>query len=261
MRALIAAAHAKGMKVFSTSSPTTPRTSSTTPSTSTPMSRGRRLPTGTPAAPFDDAAVCRGDSFPPVDAATSFPYTRSSVRRPMRRSKVPRGSTTRRCSHNRGDFDLRRGVEHWRRLRRPRRPRTERPEVVRGWEIYKTWVGFRDRRLPIDNGQARQPAVLAALPPLQIQARAAGSASRPSSCSLREIPTATRHIGCQFTTARAARAALDFPSREPARLRRRQTDDRCPGTSSPVTTTTSTRTQCVLVADLPRQPRRPGRLR
>ena len=103
-RALIAAAHAKGMKVFFDI--ITNHTADvidyaqhqyTYVSKETPPYRDAS------GAPFDDAAYAAGDSFPPVDAATSFPYT------PVFRSaadatvKVPAWLNDPTMYHNRGD--------------------------------------------------------------------------------------------------------------------------------------------------------------
>ena len=168
MRALIAAAHAKGMKVSSTSSPTTPRdVIDYAQHQYTYVSDGddslpglQRRPSTTPRMPRGQLPARRRRDLLPVYPGLPF-GGRCDGRRSLR------GSTTRRCTPqtaatrpspgsrapmatlSRTSDDL------W----------TERPRGRQGMgRLYKTWVDSgstaSDR-----HGQARQPVVLAGFSP------------------------------------------------------------------------------------------------
>ncbi len=113
----------------STSSPTTPPTSSTTPPTSTSArpatSRSRTSPrprsrTATrPATPFDDRDYASGNTFPEVDAATTFPYVPTFRSEADKTVKVPAWLNDPTMYHNRGTSIVHRREQRVRRL--PRR--------------------------------------------------------------------------------------------------------------------------------------------
>ena len=211
MRALIAAAHAKGMKVFfDIITNHTADVIDYAQHQYTYVSKETTPYRDASGAPFDDAAYAAGDSFPPVDAATSFPYT------PVFRSaadatvKVPAWLNDPTMYHNRGDSTFAGesstygdfvGLDDlW----------TERPEVVKGMgEIYKTWVDFGIDGFRIDTVKHVNLQFWQRFLP-QIQAEAA-RVSKPSFFMFGEIYDGNPAYVSQFTTAGKLAAALDFP--------------------------------------------------
>ncbi|MEI2777765.1 MAG: alpha-1,6-glucosidase domain-containing protein [Tetrasphaera sp.] len=144
MKALISAAHAKGMKVFFdiitnhtadvidyeqhqygyVSKATTPYKDAT-------------------GTPFDDRDYAGGTTFPPLDPQVSFPYT-PVFRTPADASvKVPNWLNDRTLYHNRGDSTFAGESSEYGDFVGLDDLFTEHPDVVRGMgEIYKAWVDF-----------------------------------------------------------------------------------------------------------------------
>ncbi|MEO7448183.1 MAG: alpha-amylase family glycosyl hydrolase, partial [Humibacillus sp.] len=211
MKALIAAAHAKGMKVYFDI--ITNHTADVIA-----YQEGRYSYVSKEAAPykdasgkvFDDAAVAGTRAFPTLDPQVSFPYTPVFRTEADKTVKVPAWLNDPTRYHNRGDSTFAGESSTYGDFVGLDDLFTEDPKVVRGMEdIYKTWVDFGIDGFRIDTvkhvnmefWQSFSPALLA-------HAKAVGN---PDFNMFGEIYDGNPSYVSQFTTKGTLPAALDFP--------------------------------------------------
>src|SRR6476469_4939513 len=158
---------------------------------------------------FDDAGLAGGDSFPALDAQTSFPYTPVFRTEADKTVKVPAWLNDPRMYHNRGDStyagesttygDFSGLDDLW----------TEQPAVVNGMtDIYKKWVDFGIDGFRIDTvkhvntevWQKFSPAVLA-------RAKADG---KKDFFMFGEVYDGNPAVMSRYTTTGRLPATLDF---------------------------------------------------
>ncbi|BCB83302.1 alpha-amylase family glycosyl hydrolase [Phytohabitans suffuscus] len=166
--------------------------------------------------PFDDRDFAGGSTFPPLDPATSFPYT--PVLDPAERNlKVPAWLNDVTLYHNRGDTTFVGENSYYGDFFGLDDLFTEHPRVVAGMiDIYKTWIrdfgvdGFRiDTMKHVDDAfwQKFGPEVLD-------YARRQG---KPEFFMFGEVFDTTKSFTSHFTTAGRMQAVLDFPFQDAAR--------------------------------------------
>ena len=210
MKALIDAAHAKGMKVFfDIITNHTADVIDYADGTYDYVPKATAPYKDASGKVFDDAAYAGKDTFPAVDPKITFPYTPIFRTEADKTAKTPAWLNDPTMYHNRGnstwagesvtygDFV---GLDDlW----------TERPEVVAGMtDIYSTWAnsgidGFRIdtmKHVNMEFWQKFAPAVLQA-------GRAAG---RPDFFMFGEVYDADPAFDSQYTTTGKVQATLDF---------------------------------------------------
>ena len=245
LRALVDAAHARGMKVFfdiitnHTADVIGYQEGARRPYVSKDVEPYRTAS----GVPFDDRDYAGTGSFPPLDPAVSFPYT--PVLDPAERNlKFPAWLNDVRLYHNRGDTtfvgensyygdffgldDL--FTEHPRRGRRHDR------------DLQDVDPGHGHRRLPDRHDEARQRRVLAG-----VRARGPGIRAAPGQARLLHVRRGVRHhevvhVALHHARRRAGGPRLPVPGRRPEVRERRSRPTRC-ATSSPATTGTPTPTR------------------
>ena len=144
MKALIAAAHGKGMKVFFDI--ITNHTADVIDYTQHQYSYVSKATTPYKDAAgtvFDDKAFAGTDTFPALDAATSFPYTPTFRSEADKTVKVPAWLNDPRRYHNRGDSTFAGESSEYGDFVGLDDLFTEQPDVVDGMtDIYNAWVDF-----------------------------------------------------------------------------------------------------------------------
>ncbi|MGZ4750476.1 MAG: pullulanase-type alpha-1,6-glucosidase [Oryzihumus sp.] len=210
MKRLVAAAHAKGMKVFFDI--ITNHTADVIDSADGQhgyVSKAQRPYTDARGKAFDDKAYAGGDTFPALDPATSFPHPPTFRTEADKTVKVPAWLNDPTLYHNRGDSTFAgESAEYgdfvglddlW----------TEQPKVVNGMtDIYKHWVdfgidGFRIdtvKHVNLEFWQHFSPAVME-------HARAQGNSRF---FMFGEVYDADPKVMSRFTTAGRLPATLDF---------------------------------------------------
>ena len=218
LRALVDAAHARGMKVYFDI--ITNHTADVIG-----YQQGARMAyTGKDAVPyrtaagvpFDDRDHAGAKSFPPLNPSTSFPYT--PVLDPAERDlKVPGWLNDVTLYHNRGDTTFTGEDSYYGDFFGLDDLFTEHPRVVDGMiDIYQRWIGdfgidgFRIDTMKHVNDEFWQrfgPEVL----------RYAHSQGKSEFFMFGEVFDTTRAFTSQFTTRNEMQAVLDFPFQEAAR--------------------------------------------
>jgi alpha-amylase len=212
LRALIDAAHARGMKVYFDiiTNHTADVIGYAQGARKAYVSKDvapYRTASGTP---FDDRDYAGTNTFPPLDATTSFPYT--PVLDPAEQTlKVPSWLNDVTLYHNRGDTTFTGEDSYYGDFFGLDDLFTEHPRVVRGMiDIYETWIrefgvdGFRIDTMKHVNDEFWQqfgPEVLA-------YARAHG---KPEFFMFGEVFDTTKSFTSHFTTTDRMQAVLDFP--------------------------------------------------
>ncbi len=209
MKALIEAAHAKGMKVFFDI--ITNHTADVIDYEGGQhgyVDKATRPYRDASGQPFDDAAVAGSPTFPDLNLQ-SFPY-RPVFRTPADESaKVPAWLNDPTMYHNRGDSTYAGESSTYGDFFGLDDLFTERPQVVSGMEdIYRHWVDFGVDGFRIDTAkhvnlkfwQQFSPAVLE-------HAKASG---RPEFFMFGEVYDGSPEVMSQFTTAGTLPATLDF---------------------------------------------------
>ncbi|BCJ39804.1 hypothetical protein GCM10010168_26640 [Actinoplanes ianthinogenes] len=218
LRALIDAAHQRGMKVyFDIITNHTADVIGYAQGARRPYVSKDAVPYRTAAGrPFDDRDYAGTNRFPALDPAVSFPYT--PVLDPAERNlKVPAWLNDVTLYHNRGDTTFTGENSYYGDFFGLDDLFTENPRVVRGMiDIYETWIrdfgvdGFRiDTMRHVDDAFWQQfgPEVLA-------YARAHG---KPEFFMFGEVYDTSRPFGSHFTTTDRMQAVLDFPFQDAAR--------------------------------------------
>ncbi|MCE1179259.1 MAG: hypothetical protein LWW86_09575 [Micrococcales bacterium] len=209
MKALIDAAHAKGMKVFFDI--ITNHTADVIDYT-----EGQYTYRNKASYPYKDAAGKAfddrdylGKTFPEMDAATSFPYTPVFKSEADRTVKVPAWLNDPLMYHNRGDSTWAGESSTYGDFVGLDDLFTERPEVVKGMgEIYKTWVdfgidGFRIDTVKHVNMEFWQQFI----PEILGQAKAVGNADF---FAFGEVYDSSPQFLSTYTTEGKLQATLDF---------------------------------------------------
>ena len=216
MRALIDAAHAKGMKVyFDIITNHTADVIAYAGGGNAYISKAERPYQDASGATFDDADYVGKDAFPTTDPATTAPYV-PTIPSAERSVKVPAWLNDPMMYHNRGDStwegesntygDFMGLDDLW----------TERPEVVKGMiDIYKGWIdlgidGFRiDTVKHVNLGFWQQFG-----PAIEEYARSKG---KPDFFAFAEVYTAQPSARALYSTEGRLPATLDFGFQEKAR--------------------------------------------
>ena len=143
MKALLDAAHARGMKVFFDII-TNHTADVIRPDGSTTYVSKEATPYKDAAGrPFDDRDHVGAADFPKLDAATSFPLRPGFARPEDATAKTPAWLNDPTMYHNRGDSTFKGESETYGDFSGLDDLFTERPEVVRGMiDLYSTWVAF-----------------------------------------------------------------------------------------------------------------------
>ena len=165
---------------------------------------------------FDDRDYAAGSTFPPLDPATSFPYT-PVLEAGEQNLKVPSWLNDVTLYHNRGNTTFVGEDSYYGDFFGLDDLFTEHPTVVNGMiEIYKTWIremgidGFRIDTMKHVNDEFWQrfgPEVLA-------YARSQG---KREFFMFGEVFDTTRPFTSQYTTRNQMQAVLDFPFQDAAR--------------------------------------------
>ena len=165
---------------------------------------------------FDDRDFAGTDTFPALDAATSFPYT-PVLDAAEQNLKVPNWLNDPTLYHNRGDTTFQGEDSYYGDFFGLDDLFTEHPKVVSGMEeIYKTWIGdfgvdgFRIDTMKHVNNEFWQefgPEVLS-------YAKAQG---KDEFFMFGEVFDTTKSFTSQFTTRNQMQAVLDFPFQDAAR--------------------------------------------
>jgi alpha-amylase len=218
LRALIDAAHARGMKVYlDVITNHTADVIGYQEGTHRPYVSKDAQPYRTAAGtPFDDRDYAGTGSFPPLSPSVSFPYT--PVLDPSERDlKVPAWLNDVTLYHNRGDTTFVGENSLYGDFFGLDDLFTEHPRVVQGMiDIYKTWIadfgvdGFRiDTMKHVDDAfwQRFGPEIL----------QFARDHGKREFFMFGEVFDATRSFTSQFTTRDRMQAVLDFPFQEAAR--------------------------------------------
>jgi len=218
LRALVDAAHARGMKVYFDI------ITNHTADVIGYEEGARKAYVGKDVAPyrtargevFDDRDVAGKSSFPALDPATSFPYT--PVLDPAERDlKVPAWLNDVTLYHNRGDTTFAGENSYYGDFFGLDDLFTENPRVVRGMiDIYETWIrdfgvdGFRIDTMKHVNDEFWQVFG----PEILDYARRQG---KREFFMFGEVFDTTKSFTSQFTTRDRMQSVLDFPFQEAAR--------------------------------------------
>ena len=218
LRALVDAAHARGMKVyFDIITNHTADVIGYQQGARRPYVSKDAVPYRTAAGvPFDDRDYAGTGTFPPLSPTVSFPYT--PVLDPSEQNlKVPAWLNDVTLYHNRGDTTFVGENSYYGDFFGLDDLFTEHPTVVQGMiDVYKTWIrdfsvdGFRiDTMKHVDDAfwQRFGPEVLE-------YARQQG---KTEFFMFGEVFDATKSFTSQFTTRNRMQAVLDFPFQEAAR--------------------------------------------
>ncbi|MEV6491960.1 alpha-amylase family glycosyl hydrolase [Actinoplanes sp. NPDC051633] len=218
LRALIEAAHQRGMKVyFDIITNHTADVIGYEEGARQPYVSKDVEPYRTAAGrPFDDRDYAGTGSFPPLDPAVSFPYT--PVLDPAERDlKVPAWLNDVTLYHNRGDTTFVGENSLYGDFFGLDDLFTENPRVVRGMtDVYKTWIsdfgvdGFRIDTMKHVNDEFWQQFG----PEILRYARAHG---KKEFFMFGEVFDTTKSFTSHFTTTDRMQAVLDFPFQEAAR--------------------------------------------
>jgi pullulanase-type alpha-1,6-glucosidase len=210
MKALIAAAHAKGMKVyFDIITNHTADVIDYEGGQHGYVSKADRPYQDAQGNAFDDAAVAGTDAFPKLDPSTSFPYKPIFRTEADKTVKVPAWLNDPVRYHNRGDSTFAGESSTYGDFVGLDDLFTEDPAVVRGMEdIYKSWVdfgidGFRIdtvKHVNLEFWQSFGPAILE-------HAKAAG---RPDFFMFGEVYDGNPAVMSQYSTTGKLPATLDF---------------------------------------------------
>lgn len=158
---------------------------------------------------FDDRDYAGGDTFPRLDAATSFPYEPYFHTPEDARVKVPAWLNDPTMYHNRGDSTFQGESSEYGDFVGLDDLFTENPRVVRGMgEIYETWVdlgidGFRidtAKHVNVEFWQQFSPMVL----------RHAAALGNDDFFMFGEVYDADPRVMSTYTTAGRLQATLDF---------------------------------------------------
>jgi glycosidase len=212
LRALIEAAHARGMKVYFDiiTNHTADVIGYAEGARKGYVSKDVAPYRDASGTPFDDRDYAGIGTFPPLSAALSFPYT--PVLDPAEQTlKVPSWLNDVTLYHNRGDTTFTGEDSYYGDFFGLDDLFTEHPQVVRGMiDIYETWIrefgvdGFRIDTMKHVNDEFWQqfgPEVLA-------YARAHG---KPELFMFGEVFDTTKSFTSHFTTTDRMQAVLDFP--------------------------------------------------
>ncbi len=210
MKALISAAHAKGMKVyFDIITNHTADVLDYAEKRYSYVAKSSAPYRDASGTPFDDKAYAGSESFPPLDPQVSFPYTPVYRTEADKTVKVPAWLNDRTLYHNRGDSTFSGESSEYGDFVGLDDLFTEHPDVVDGMgEIYKAWVdlgidGFRIDTVKHVNLQFWEqfaPAILA-------HAKATG---KPDFFMFGEVYDASAKFMSQYTTTGKLPATLDF---------------------------------------------------
>ena len=218
LRALVDAAHARGMKVFfdiitnHTADVIGYQEGARRPYVSKDVEPYRTAS----GVPFDDRDYAGTGSFPPLDPAVSFPYT--PVLDPAERNlKFPAWLNDVRLYHNRGDTTFVGENSYYGDFFGLDDLFTEHPDVVDGMiEIYKTWIrdmgidGFRIDTMKHVNDEFWQAFAPEVLEYAQRQ-------GKRDFFMFGEVFDTTKSFTSHFTTHDDVQAVLDFPFQDVAR--------------------------------------------
>ena len=217
LRALIDAAHARGMKVyFDIITNHTADVITYTQGAAPPYKSKDEAPYRTAAGtPFDDRDYAAGNTFPPLDPVVSFPYT--PVNPPdattpgSQNHKVPGWLNDVTLYHNRGNTTFSGENAFYGDFFGLDDLFTEHPRVVNGMtEIYNTWIrdfgvdGFRIDTMKHVNDEFWQrfsPAIL----------QTAHAAGKRDFYAFGEVFDQTKQYTSHFTTQANVQGVLDFP--------------------------------------------------
>jgi glycosidase len=218
LKALVDAAHARGMKVyFDIITNHTADVIGYREGARTAYVPKDREPYRTATGrPFDDRDYAGTRTFPPLNPETSFPYT--PVLEPAERTlKVPSWLNDRTLYHNRGNTTFTGEDSYYGDFFGLDDLFTEHPRVVAGMiDIYKTWIremgidGFRiDTMKHVDDAfwQRFGPEVL----------RYAHLQGKREFFMFGEVFDTSRPFTSQYTTRNRMQAVLDFPFQDAAR--------------------------------------------
>ena len=218
LRALIDAAHDRGMKVYFDiiTNHTADVIGYTEGARQAYTSKDRRPYTTASGVPFDDRDYAGTNTFPPLDAATSFPY-RPVLDPSEQNLKVPTWLNDVTLYHNRGDTTFVGENSYYGDFFGLDDLFTENPRVVKGMiDIYKDWIadfgidGFRiDTMKHVDDAfwQRFGPEVL----------QFARDHGKSEFFMFGEVFDTTKAFTSHFTTHDRMQAVLDFPFQEAAR--------------------------------------------
>ncbi len=213
MKALIRAAHAKGMKVFFDI--ITNHTADVLDYQAAPADYAYRDKATYPytrsdtSAAFDDRDYATSPTFPPMSAATSFPYV-PIFRRPADETvKVPAWLNDPTMYHNRGNSTFAGESSEYGDFSGLDDLFTERPEVVKGMgDIYKAWVDLGIDGFRIDTVKHVNMAFWQQFSPdVMSHARAIGN---PDFFMFGEVFDGRAQYMSQFSTTGKLPATLDF---------------------------------------------------
>ncbi|HVL97183.1 MAG TPA: alpha-amylase family glycosyl hydrolase, partial [Solirubrobacteraceae bacterium] len=218
LRALVDAAHARGMKVYFDiiTNHTADVIGYAEGARRGYVSKDAEPYRDASGTPFDDRDFAGTDSFPALDPAVSFPYT--PVLEPGEQNlKVPAWLNDVTLYHNRGDTTFVGEDALYGDFFGLDDLFTEHPRVVDGMvDIYTAWIrdfgidGFRIDTMKHVNDEFWQeflPEVL----------QAAHAAGKPEFFMFGEVFDTTKPFTSHFTTRDRAQAVLDFPFQEAAR--------------------------------------------
>jgi alpha-amylase len=217
LKALIDEAHSRGMKVyFDIITNHTADVISYAEGSQNYISKDAAPYQGADGVAFDDRDYAGTDTFPDLDADTSFPYT--PVLEPGEDSvKVPDWLNDPTLYHNRGDTTFSGENGEYGDFFGLDDLFTEHPTVVTGMEdIYKSWItdfgvdGFRiDTMRHVDNDFWQQfgPEVL----------RHAREAGKDEFFMFGEVYDTSKSFTSQYTTRNRMQSVLDFPFQDAAR--------------------------------------------
>jgi alpha-amylase len=218
LRALIAAAHARGMKIYLDIivNHTADVIGHGGPTSRPYIAKADAPYKDAAGRPFDDRDYAGTDTFPPLDPRVSFPYP-PQVPPGMENARVPAWLNDLTLYHNRGNTTFAGEDANYGDFMNLDDVFTEHPRVVEGMiEIYQDWVanfgidGFRIDTMKHVNDELWQqfgPRVLAF-------ARAHG---RPDFFMFGEVFDGSRPFTSKYTTKNKMQAVLDFPFQGAAR--------------------------------------------
>ena len=217
LRALVNAAHARGMKVyFDIITNHTADVITYAQGAAPPYISKDEAPYRTAAGtPFDDRDYAGTSTFPPLDPVVSFPYTPvnppDALTPSSQNHKVPGWLNDVTLYHNRGNTTFAGENSWYGDFFGLDDLFTEHPRVVDGMtDIYETWIrdfgvdGFRIDTMKHVNDEFWQ----AFAPAIQQTARAAG---KPDFYAFGEVFDQTKQYTSHFTTQANVQGVLDFP--------------------------------------------------
>ncbi len=218
LRALVEAAHARGMKVYFDiiTNHTADVIGYGDSQRKGYVSKDRRPYTDAAGNAFDDRDYAGTNSFPPLDPATSFPYTPTFPTAADATLKVPAWLNDRTLYHNRGDTTFVGENSYYGDFFGLDDLFTEHPQVVDGMiDIYKGWItdfridGFRIDTMKHVNDEFWEKFA----PEILSHARRQGV---KQFYAFGEVFDTTKAFTSHFTTQANVQGVLDFPFQQAA---------------------------------------------